>query len=256
MLKKDVGQLVAALRILDAETINLMLEQMVDALQGSYPQPTEVVLHDLRRIPNTVRAIAGDITGRRPGDPPTDKLLRSVAAGDIRHEIAYRSVLPDGRVLRSSTIMFTARDDEPAAALCINTDVTPWAHLRGALDGLLPADGDGEAVPIPLPTSTPIVRPALGDPDSEHFPHSVEELSARLIDTAIANVGVRVAEMRKEHKMEVVAELDQQGYFLVKQSAETAAAALDVTRYTVYNYLNEIHARVSTTQPIRPGLGD
>ncbi|BAX94848.1 helix-turn-helix transcriptional regulator [Mycobacterium shigaense] len=247
MLKKEAGQLVAALRILNAETINLMLEQMVDALQGSYPQPTEVVLHDLRRIPNTVRAIAGDITGRRPGDPPTDKLLRSVATGDLRHQIAYRSVLPDGRVLRSSTIMFTARDDEPAAALCINTDVTAWEHLRGALDGLIPADADGEAVSIPLRTSTPFVQTVLSDPVSEHFPHSVEELSARLIDAAIANVGVPVAEMRKEHKMEVVAELDQQGYFLVKQSAETAAAALDVTRYTVYNYLNAIHARASST---------
>ena len=47
--------------------------------------------------------------------------------------------------------------------------------------------------------------------------------------------------MRKEHKVEVVAELDRRGFFLIKQAAETAAAALGVTRFTIYNYLNEVN---------------
>jgi predicted transcriptional regulator YheO len=46
--------------------------------------------------------------------------------------------------------------------------------------------------------------------------------------------------MRKEHKVQVVAELERRGFFLIKQAAETAANALGVTRFTIYNYLNVV----------------
>jgi predicted transcriptional regulator YheO len=53
--------------------------------------------------------------------------------------------------------------------------------------------------------------------------------------------------MRKEHKMQVVSELDRRGFFLIKQAAETAATALGVTRFTIYNYLNELGGEVEKT---------
>jgi predicted transcriptional regulator YheO len=216
----------ATLRTLDAESINRVLELLVQPLQAAVPQPTEVVLHDLRRIPNTVRAIAGDVTGRRIGDPPTDKLLERIAAGDFRNEIGYRSQLPDGRVLRSTTIIYTDEDGQAAAALCLNADVSTWVTLRAAMDRHVLGEERTTVQTAPQ--------------DSEYFPHSVEELSARLVDAAIATVGVPVPQMRKEHKVQVVAELDRRGFFLIRQAAETAAAALGVTRFTIYNYLNDL----------------
>ena len=226
---------------MDAESINCVLELLVEPLQAAVPQPTEVVLHDLQHIPDTVRAIAGVVTGRRIGDPPTDKLLERVAAGDLSNEIGYRSQLPDGRILQSTTIIYTDKDGCAAAALCLNTDVSAWVTLRAAMDRFVLGH---EAAPAQTQASlaahrsqtTPV--PANG---SEYFPHSVEDLSGRLIDAAIAAVGVPPEKMRKEHKVEVVAELDRRGFFLIKQAAETAAAALGVTRFTIYNYLNEVN---------------
>lgn len=229
------------LRGMDAESINCVLELLVEPLQAAVPQPTEVVLHDLQRIPDTVRAIAGVVTGRRIGDPPTDKLLERVAAGDFSHEIGYRSQLPDGRILQSTTIIYTDKDGRAAAALCLNTDVSAWVTLRAAMDRFVLGH---EAAPAQTQASLAAHRshatasPANG---SEYFPHSVEDLSGRLIDAAIAAVGVPPEKMRKEHKVEVVAELDRRGFFLIKQAAETAAAALGVTRFTIYNYLNEVN---------------
>ena len=46
--------------------------------------------------------------------------------------------------------------------------------------------------------------------------------------------------MHKRHKLAVVADLRDRGFFLLKESVDTAAAALDVTRFTIYNYLNEL----------------
>ncbi|MFJ4210873.1 transcriptional regulator [Paenarthrobacter sp. NPDC089675] len=215
-----------------------MLSHLVGPLQATSPQPTEVVLHDLRRIPNTVRAIAGDVTGRKPGDPPTDKLLQRIAAGQWHNEIGYHSLLPDGRTLRCTTIVFTDNHDQPAAALCINTDISSWLGLRSSIEQFI---WGAPAQELGLRPDGATPEGAVGGMSNERFPRSVEELSAHLIDTAIASIGLAVDDMRREHKIDVVAELERQGFFLVKQAAETAATALNVTRFTIYNYLNEIH---------------
>ncbi|MGI8880727.1 MAG: helix-turn-helix domain-containing protein [Jatrophihabitans sp.] len=48
--------------------------------------------------------------------------------------------------------------------------------------------------------------------------------------------------MKKRHKMRVVAGLEARGMFMLRDAVDTIAAALKVTRYTIYNYLNEIAA--------------
>jgi predicted transcriptional regulator YheO len=48
--------------------------------------------------------------------------------------------------------------------------------------------------------------------------------------------------MQKRHKLAVVDELKQRGFFLIRDSVEFAANALQVTRFTIYNYLNELEA--------------
>lgn len=232
-----------ALQGMDAESINRVLELLVAPLQAAVPQPTEVVLHDLQRIPNTVRAIAGDVTRRQIGDPPTDKLLERVAAGDFSHEIGYRSQLPDGRILQSTTIIYIDKEGRAAAALCLNADVSAWVTLRLALDRFV-LGHDGSSM---LATATVNRAASVGPQGSEYFPHSVEELSSKLVEAAIAAIGVPVEQMRKEHKVQVVAELERRGFFLVKQAAETAATALGVTRFTIYNYLNELGGEVEET---------
>lgn len=237
---------VAAVEDMDAESINRVLELLVVPLQAALPQPTEVVLHDLQRIPKTVRAIAGDVTRRQIGDPPTDKLLERVAAGDLRHEVGYRSFLPDGRILQSTTIIYTDNGGRAAAALCLNADVSSWVALRSTMDRFVLGQ---DSTRMQLSDSKPEdrVTDTTGEQQSEYFARSVEELSTRLIDAAVAAVGVPVSRMRKDHKMQVVAELDRRGFFLVKQAAETAAAALGVTRFTIYNYLNELGGETEET---------
>ncbi|MFF7263967.1 transcriptional regulator [Streptomyces sp. NPDC008159] len=238
---------------LDAEGINRVLELLVAPLQAAVPQPTEVVLHDLRRMPRTVRSIAGTLSGRQVGDPPTDKLLERLAEGDLSHRIGYRSQLPDGRVLQSTTIIYTDGEGQPAAALCLNTDVSAWVSLRSTMDRFV-LGHDAAATP-PAPSTHSAHKGSAGPAataQGESFPHSVEELSALLVDAAVTAIGVPVDQMRKEHKLQVVADLQRRGFFMVKQAPETAAAALKVSRFTIYNYLNELND--SAEEPREPSV--
>jgi predicted transcriptional regulator YheO len=48
--------------------------------------------------------------------------------------------------------------------------------------------------------------------------------------------------MKKPHKLGVVAELLDHGVFQIRDAVEFVAEKLDVSRFTIYNYLNEIEA--------------
>ena len=67
----------------------------------------------------------------------------------------------------------------------------------------------------------------------------MENLTDDLLRRAIGAIGVDVAEMSKPDKTRVVKDLESRGFFLIKESVELAARTLGVSRYTIYNYLNE-----------------
>ena len=182
----------------------------VNSLAAALGAGTEVVLHDLGALPNSIIAIAGDLTGRRVGGPMTDLLLGLVRRGTTQDLAGYETYAPDGRVIRSSTVFL--RDDRGVAVgcLCVNSDA-------GADRG---QEAAGSAV--------------------EAFPGDVDTLQRMLVERAVSGVGVPVELMKKSHKSQVVRVLDEAGLFLIRDSVDYLAGVLGVTRYTIYNYLNEV----------------
>jgi len=201
-----------------------VLAALVEPIAATLPGDSEVVLHDLRQLPNSVVAIAGEVTGRSVGSPSTDLLLRKVADGTLATTVGYETRLPDGRVLRSTTIVIRDSADMPVAALCINSDVMIWQAVKAIAEAMLPG---ASAEPD-------------SDPPAEKFVRDIDELAQHLLAETIDACGVPVELMQKKHKLSVVSDLKDRGFFLLKESVEMAAQALQVTRFTIYNYLNEL----------------
>lgn len=203
------------------------LAQLVEPLAAILPGECEVVVHDLARLPSTIVAIAGNLTGREVGGPATDLLLRAVAKGEARTTLGYTSRTADGRELRSSTMVVRDADGAAVAALCVNADVSAWRTVARLVEAMLPGSGSsGSAEPVP----------------HEEYPQDVDSLAQSLLARAIADAEVPVELMQKRHKLGVVQDLRDRGFFQLKESVETAAKALSVTRFTIYNYLNELGA--------------
>lgn len=197
----------------------------------------EVVVHDLTNLDNSVYAIAGGVTGRTVGAPPTNLLLQHVLDGAEGDIIGYPTALPGGHTGRSSTIIVREPGtDAPMAALCLNIDVTNVRIAHELLGSL-------------LETTTPASEQTEESDTHEVFPRTVGDLTDQIVAEVIQSAGVPVDLMKKAHKLEVVAELDRRGVFQVKEAVAEVASALDVTRFTIYNYLNELHARESEGQP-------
>lgn len=228
-----------------------VLEQLVGPLERSLPGSAEVVLHDLAALPDSIIAIEGDVTGRRPGDPATDRLLEAAAGGDLRTRIGYRTTSPTGRSLLSTTIIIRDADDRPVAALCINRDVTDWTIIGDAARSILGCEeflapdaaergaaGD-DAAGRGRRDGAGTTRVADAG-EGEAFARDVDELAAVLLQQAVEEQDVPVSLMRKVHKVDAVRSLKRRGFFMLRDAVEMAARALGVTRFTIYNYLNEI----------------
>lgn len=172
----------------------------------------EVLLHDLSRLPDSIVAIAGDLTNRTVGGPMTDLLLGLIRRGTTQDLVNYRTNSPDGRPIRSSTLFVRDAEGVAIGCLCVNSELS-------------------EEVSPPTPAVS-------GRPET--FPPDVDSLQRFLIDRAVAKVGVALPQMKKHHKAAVVRELDEAGFFLIRDSVDQVAGRLKVTRYTIYNYLSEV----------------
>ncbi|CCH29888.1 aminotransferase class V-fold PLP-dependent enzyme [Saccharothrix espanaensis] len=85
------------------------------------------------------------------------------------------------------------------------------------------------------------------------FPPDVGTYRRMLVERAVADTGVPVSLMRKSHKAQVVRYLDDAGLFQVRDSVDHLAGVLGVTRFTIYNYLNEIRPRPVPEEPVPEG---
>jgi predicted transcriptional regulator YheO len=230
---------------------------MVPDLARALGPDHEVVLHDLRLIPNSIIAIGGTLTGRAVGGPTTDLLLRLVRQGRSDDVLRYRTRSADGRILRSSTLFIRDPDGRPVGCLCMNTDITDWLNAKALVDGvtkvspLESSEDDAAAVggedgAAPLGDDGEARRSDLDQAKEleggEHFAPSVDELAVSLVRQAIENVGVPIELMQKPHKLKVVRELETRGLFLLRDAVNLTAQTLAISRYSVYNYLKELQA--------------
>ena len=63
----------------------------------------------------------------------------------------------------------------------------------------------------------------------------------RLIENVESELGGRLRDLPREDKQRAVRLLDEQGAFVLRRAVEDVADAMNVSRITVYNYLNAIH---------------
>ena len=242
------------------------LAQLVEPL-ASLMADCEVVVHDLSQVPTTIVAIAGGLTGRKVGDPATDVLLKQMAEGRVRTMVNYSSVLPDGRRIRCATIAVKDSRGNPVAALCINSSVEIWSGLLKICQQMLYGNADVSSEPKSeaeldedlnqsqqygterAGSETGQIGQGTGSAEAnsmgEAFVHNLDDLANIVLDRAVASQGVPVELMTKSHKKEVIRQAKEQGFFFLRDAAETLADRLQISRFTVYNYLKEIDKTTS-----------
>jgi predicted transcriptional regulator YheO len=230
----------------ERELVLQTLRHAVEGLAQALGSNVEVVVHDLTRPANSVVAIAnGQITGRTVGSAiisgPFDDLgLKKLLSGDGRapgemHTIVsgYRTRARSGQELDSTSVILRDRKGDAYAALCVNVDQSKLRQVHELLGGLL-------------------ARERQPDTDGTPSPPSVDSLVQEIIEDGIRATGKSVAAMTKDDKMEAVSHMSRRGLFLIRSSVDLAAANLGVSRFTIYNYLDELKRGPEVDSPVGP----
>lgn len=200
--------------------------QVAEGLALIVGQRYEVIVHDLSHVESSIVAIYGNVTNRKPGGPATNYLLQLLKnyGDDAPNSINYRNVLPDGRVLRSSTVFVRDDGGHIIGSLCMNQDLT---------DFMVAAKLHQEMISFEEP-DCPKQQPG------ELFAHDISEVMESMVSSELEYMSKPVAYMQKEDKLVIVENLEEKGIFDVKGAVEYVAERLGVTNFTVYNYLKTV----------------
>lgn len=200
---------------------------VVNGIAKTFGKNCEVVLHDLSKPQSSIVAIAnGHVTGRQVGGPMSDFGLKIIRAGEFDKEyVNYKSKSKDGKVLKSTTIFIKDENGNAIGCLCINLDVSEMIMFRNILNEFCEIEEREET---------------QEDEPKETFGRNINEVLANIVNTTIENYGKPVNFMTKEEKVNIVKMLDAKGTFLIKGAIDYVAKVLCVSRYTIYNYLDEI----------------
>jgi predicted transcriptional regulator YheO len=188
----------------------------------------EVVIHDFRDLEHSIVHIEGDISHRRVGGSATDLLLQCVQRGQTGDDLHnYLTSLPDGRLMKSSTIFL--RDAKGAAygAFCINLEITAFVQFRRLLGDVIVTEERGSL--------------------TEHFVDDIGSTLQTMIADTLYELEMQTPLMTRDDKVALIARLDAKGAFQVKKAVPLLADQLGLSRATVYNYLSE--ARHHTGHP-------
>ncbi|MDR1512868.1 MAG: PAS domain-containing protein [Propionibacteriaceae bacterium] len=190
---------------------------------------TEVVLHDIRRLESSIVGIVnGHLSGRAVGGSATDLVLSIMAARRFSGQdyiTDYESRSPSGQKYRSHTFFIRNSSAEIIGLICVNTDVRRLLQARELLTQMLR------------------MEPLNGEPVSERLAATSTETADGLITRRIVERGLDPALMSQADKEQVVAQLDEDGLFLLKGTVAPVATALDVSESTVYRYLKNTRSR-------------
>lgn len=199
-----------------------VLDDLARCIAEQFGPNCEVVLHDLT-LPydQTIVAIYnGHVTGRTVGGGGTNaglEILRGTT--QPQDQYGYINYTKDGRTLRTTSKYFLNDEGGVDGSLCINLDITSFLMAETAIQAMTGQQAQKNT--------------------QEVFTSNIDELLELMMQDAVASTGKPLAMLTKEDKVAVVRFLDAKGAFLVKKSAERVADFLGISRFTVYNYLNE-----------------
>jgi predicted transcriptional regulator YheO len=187
------------------------------------------VLHDLTDgyDHTIVDIVNGHITNREIGDCGSNlglEILRgTVHDGDRFNYITHT---PAGRILRSSSIYIKDDGGKVIGSICINLDITETVQFEGFLKNFNRYEIDEHGIE---------------NDQEEVFVKDVNDLLDHLIRQGQAVIGKPIKQMDKEEKIAFVGFLDKKGAFLITKSGDKICELLNISKFTLYNYLEIYH---------------
>lgn len=194
----------------------------------------EIVLHDVEDIENSIKYIRNSFSGRKIGGSLTDlglRILKEKKYTDKEFYVNYTSKTLDGKVIRSATYFIKDDHGKLISMLCVNVDVSKAVFFNEYLQDVIKGQ-----VQTPMKNKIDIFNDIHV---SETLYDSIEEVAHDMINQVLSKLKIPVNRMTLDEKKEVIHELDEKGFFLIKRSVKVISQKLDLSETTVYRCISQ-----------------
>lgn len=201
-----------------------ILEKIAEGISKTFGDNCEVLVADLNNPNKSIISIYnGHVTGRKATDSLSVLGLKAIREKHVESDlINYHAKTKDGKLIKCSTFHIKAGKD--VLALGINYDYTNLAMAHSTLENFFQVEEETK----------------------DEFYSSSNEILEDMIADALKIIGKPPSLMNKADRIKVVKYLDERGALLIQKGVQIIADALNVSRYTIYNYLNEINLKKSS----------
>lgn len=202
-----------------------MLRTVAKGVAAEFGSNCEVVVHEIspRAAEHSLVAIEnGRVTGRKPGDGPSQVVLEQLQKAEedpTVDRLSYLTRTPGGKLLKSSTVFLRGEDGKVCAIFGVNFDISALALAEGVLSELTTPDEKEQAEPTPIP-------------------NNVNALLDDLLQRSVKLIGKPVSRMNKEDKVAAIRFLADSGAMLITKSGDKIAKYFGISKYTLYSYLD------------------
>lgn len=261
------------------------LIRFLEGLQKFLGDNCEIIVHDYRKgyDHTIVYAFNSQLSGRDVGGSPRGGMITQLGNDiePLRHSIISLDTSQKDRLFKSCTTLIEDEHHKIIGSVCLNMDVRNLYLAQSALQSLIGRPGtigisaavgaQIDGVPGCTPSGTDSGNSAAGNGTAGNgstdgtsganqaamsdrdfiLKKNVDDILQHYIYQAESMIGKPMMLMNKEEKIRALDYLDQKGVFKITKTSLLLCDAMQISKYTLYNYLEE--ARISRKSETNEG---
>ena len=145
-----------------------------------------------------------------------------------------------GELIKCSAIFIRDENEKTIGFMCINYDISKAVAAQELIESILHLDMEKVEQYPESPQAEPQKPDKFPVPIRDCYAQDLEEVVTDSLTQVKTRIGTPLNYLTKPEKKEVIKELHDRGFFLLKGSVDRVANEMANTKYTIYSYIRDV----------------
>lgn len=203
--------------------------RFAEGIQKFMGEKCEIIIHDFREgfDHSIVHIINGSVSGRSVGGSPRGGMIAHCGDDiekyhDSRIYFFNGTGNRSGHIFKSCTTLINDEKNQIIGSVCVNLDVTDLILSQNMLRGFVPNGNDSGSIP-----------------EEEIGFENVDDVLHYYISHCEQQIGKPMSMMDRNEKIRALSYLNKKGVFKISKANVELCQAFQISKFTLYNYLEE-----------------
>lgn len=196
-------------------------------LQHFLGDKCEILIHDFRKGYDhaIVYEFNAKLSGRKVGDSPRGGMIANLGKDieTMKESMLFFYPGTKGQIFKSCTTLIADKENKIIGSVCLNLEISDLLLAQSAIQQFIQYNTDKQSM-----QENPNV-----------LTKNVDEILAYYMSQCETLIGKPMSLMSKDEKIKALSYLDQRGIFKITKASNMLCDAFQISRFTLYNYLEE-----------------